>query len=134
MIAIPVDKRLVPNGQEGVRYTLQHLSAQNIFTPHGWNRVLIEDKLDEGGAITIRYAMATANSSTPNPTVERDARKSSAPLTMNDIFAINEGEHHDNCRDNWKGSRGHFFWIVVSMRSRTNSHTSVFSVFRKIFK
>ena len=58
MMAIPVDKRLVPNGREGVRYRLQHLSAQKIFTPSGWDRVLIEDKLDNGGAITIRYVRA----------------------------------------------------------------------------
>ncbi len=78
MMAIPVDKRLIPNGRDGVRYRLQHLSAQGIFAPHGWERVLIEDKLDEGGPMTIRYAMATANGSTPNTTVERDARQSGA--------------------------------------------------------
>lgn len=33
MMAIPVDKRLVSNGQDGVRYHLQHQSAQGIFTP-----------------------------------------------------------------------------------------------------
>lgn len=59
MIAIPVDKRLVPNGRDGVRYRLQHLSARGIFIPHGWDRVVVDDKLDEGGPISIHYLLAT---------------------------------------------------------------------------
>lgn len=55
MMAIPVDKRLIPGGVEAVRYRLQHLSAQGIFTPTGWDRVLIEDWLDASGALNIRY-------------------------------------------------------------------------------
>lgn len=51
MMAIPVDMRLVTNGQEGVRYKLQHLSAQGIFTPSGWDRVLIDDNLDSGALL-----------------------------------------------------------------------------------
>jgi Trypsin-like peptidase domain len=55
MMAIPVSARLVPGGIETARYRLQDLSARGIFTPNGWDRVLIEDALDAGGPITIRY-------------------------------------------------------------------------------
>ncbi|MFG0232935.1 trypsin-like peptidase domain-containing protein [Achromobacter sp. 413638] len=59
MMAIPVDARLVPESDEAVRYHLQHLSAKGIFTPTGWERVLIRDELDCGGPITIQYLMKT---------------------------------------------------------------------------
>jgi hypothetical protein len=52
---VNVDARFVPGGVETARYRLQDLSAQGIFTPTGWDRVLIHDALDPGGPITIRY-------------------------------------------------------------------------------
>lgn len=55
MMAIPVDSRLIPSGVEAARYRLQDLSAKGIFTPTGWDRVLIEDAIDAGGPLTIRY-------------------------------------------------------------------------------
>ncbi|MFZ5555325.1 MAG: S1 family peptidase [Pseudomonadota bacterium] len=55
MMAIPVDARLVPGGVETARYRLQDLSARGIFTPAGWDRVLIHDAIDRGGPITISY-------------------------------------------------------------------------------
>lgn len=55
MMAIPVDARLVPGGAEPARYRLKDLSAQGIFAPNGWDRVQIEDTLDAGGPLTLRY-------------------------------------------------------------------------------
>lgn len=55
MMAIPVDARLVPDGVETARYRLQDLSARGIFTPVGWDRVLIHDALDTGDPIKISY-------------------------------------------------------------------------------
>jgi len=57
MMAIPVDAKLVPEGDGVSRYHLQHLSEKGIFTPTGWERVLIRDDLDRGGAVTIQYLM-----------------------------------------------------------------------------
>ena len=59
MMAISVDARLVPESDDARRYHLQHLSAKGIFTPTGWERVLIHDELDRGGPITIQYLMKT---------------------------------------------------------------------------
>ena len=55
MMAIPVDARLVLGGVETARYRLHDLSARGVFTPIGWDRVLIDDALESGGPITIRY-------------------------------------------------------------------------------
>lgn len=55
MMAISVDPRLVPGSDKAGRYHLQHLSAKGIFTPTGWERVLILDELDRGGPMTIQY-------------------------------------------------------------------------------
>jgi len=55
MMAIPVDARLIPGGVESDRYRLQDLSARGIFVPTGWDRVVIEDTIDAGGPLTIRY-------------------------------------------------------------------------------
>jgi Trypsin-like peptidase domain len=55
MMAIPVGSNLVSGGNESSRYHLRDLSARGIFTPEGWDRVLIEDAISTGGAITIRY-------------------------------------------------------------------------------
>lgn len=55
MMAISVRSGLIPDGVESVRYQLRDLSARGVFTPHGWERVLIEEGLGAGGALTIRY-------------------------------------------------------------------------------
>ena len=58
MMAVPVDARLIPGGVESARYRLQDLSARGIFVPTGWDRVLIEDTIDAGVPLTIRYLRA----------------------------------------------------------------------------
>jgi hypothetical protein len=54
MMAIPIDARLVPGGVQSTQHRLRDLAARGIFTPKGWERVLIEDK--SNAATTIRYA------------------------------------------------------------------------------
>jgi len=55
MMAIPVETRLVPGGVATNQYRLKDMSARGVFTPVGWDRVLIEDQLASGGALSIRY-------------------------------------------------------------------------------
>jgi hypothetical protein len=55
MMAIPVRSGLIPGGFESARYCLRDLSARGIFTPCGWERVLIEDEIAAGGPLTLRY-------------------------------------------------------------------------------
>jgi hypothetical protein len=55
MMGIPVDPRLVPGGVETAHYRLQDLAVRGVFTPTGWDRVLIQDKGGTDGPIAIRY-------------------------------------------------------------------------------
>jgi hypothetical protein len=55
MMAVPVRSGLIPGGFESARYCLRDLSARGIFTPCGWERVLIEDEIAAGGPLTLRY-------------------------------------------------------------------------------
>ncbi len=55
MIVIPVRASLIPGGLDLARYRLRDLSERGVFTPNGWERVLIEDDIEAGGALTIRY-------------------------------------------------------------------------------
>ena len=57
MMAISVQSTLIPGGVESARCWLQDLSRQGVFTPYGWERVLIEDKLEASGELTISYLM-----------------------------------------------------------------------------
>jgi hypothetical protein len=60
MMAIPVRSGLIPGGFESARYCLRDLSARRIFTPCGWERVLIEDKIAAGAAYSSLSHQAIA--------------------------------------------------------------------------
>ncbi len=55
MMAIPVDPRLVQGSADSSSYRLKDMSTQGVFTPKGWDRVLIKDQLDIGGPLTMSY-------------------------------------------------------------------------------
>lgn len=59
MMAIPVPTKLVEGGlgEDAGRYRLRDLSANGIFTPQGWERVLIDDIPGHPGGTTIRYQL-----------------------------------------------------------------------------